>query len=460
MSPIYSMEDLEEDPVLEVVEQVACVEPEYLGDQQLQANSLIDEMSQTVSDYDTINHISDSLEKADDGVCVGGGNAVIAVVEHFSRKYALDTSKLSFEEYSTTHRKIQQTQLAVEGIREIAGKIFEKIKAFIRKIINFFKELFERKKERDAKFKEEMGTLKRRVDHVREVEKDPKAVVKQAAKDVSKPEHQDASVIPKPRAGYLTSTLVANALIHKGKFPKPEEMPHLVSEHLMLMIQSMREFFNGESETIKFTEEAMIQMAVSNEKYTQYLGKAFEGVFGLPVSMPVSADQTRFGPLTKGMVLHEHTLVFGGKSIFRTAMQDECSPKISDFHFTIASSTGATPYVDRAEIPALSTDLIENIIKYYDHDHKTFIDSNVKFHNESIKNLQHLEKEIIDLSENAKGNAGKRSMVRDIQDLLVFINRMVSTRDVGLIDYEYKIWSAVNVYCQASLSENLRTARQ
>lgn len=127
--------------------------------------------------------------------------------------------------------------------------------------------------------------------------------------------------------------------------PPPDEMVRLYEKHTAVMYSVYELVGESQLKLLKQIKAAVRAIDSQGSEFQNAVNEAFKIVSSTPAQMARSRDQQRFGPIGEQVVVYETDLIFGNKSIFRTAHPDGQTLALGDVHFGVFSRTNA-PNVD------------------------------------------------------------------------------------------------------------------
>ena len=385
----------------------------------------------TVETVDTLDTIATKLECVEGGVETGVGTALTTAIEHMLARHQDTSPKIAFEEYSTRRAKLNQTTVAIEGIRDTIKRLWEKLVKMVQSILDWFKRVFNmqslRWKALTAK-NERLGTI------IKEAKNNPEKA-------------------NKPETGKLSNTRVARTLCEGTRVASGEAFAQSFHGHNKMMGELHKMLGDHNAEALKFANKAIEYIYKKKEVFEEALTAGLSTVVYNPVHMQRCSDQKRFVDIGSDVVVFELPLVFGNKSFFKTGLVDTGSLKASELHAVVLSSTHAVPAGSVSEeLDPLPAHVFAEIHEQYKEHGNTVLKSE-KARQDELRGLyQSLEAKLTSVmkrpgNEPYVGGNGKR-----IGNLLSMCHRLITADQISLVDYDQSVQNAALDYAIMSAS--------
>lgn len=391
----------------------------------------VEEIAETVGALDSI---ASKLEAAPEGLEPSHGNALAAAVESLCLSAGIER-KFAFEEYSTQRGKQRQTQIVLEGIRETIDQLIKKIVAMVQKFFQWLKQVLTFRKAQTQ-------AVRARCEKAQHVVAEVKAKKQAVPEATLKSEVNKNLPIHKPH--------IFRVLKKGTRGVEPTKLLDDLKHHNKMMLDAFHVFGENNAAVALSTDRAL--GAINNDEFQRYLMEALTDAASLPVQMPKSSDQNRFGELSPGVAVYEEELLFGEKSIFRTAASGAGDLMVSDIHFAVMSSTKSKNVQSNGEgLPSLSATLIEEIIRTQrDHVEHVLVPALVK-NEEMLEEIKRIETHLTALRNRGDdADRKKAGRIGLLMQLLAMLQRLIGTTDVGLANYDKSVQTAVSEYAVAS----------
>lgn len=399
--------------------------------------AVIDQINRVEEVADTVcalDNIAAKLEASLEGVEPAQGNTLMAAVESLFLNAGV-VRKFAFEEYSTQRGKQRQTQLVLEGIRETIGELIKKIVAMVQKFFQWLKQVLTFRKAQTQ-------AVRARCEKAQHVVAEAKANKAPVPEATLKSEVNKDLPINKPHI-FRVLKKGTHGVDHTKLL---DDLKH----HNKMMLDAYHVFGENNTAVALSTDRAL--GSINNDDFQRYLMEALTDAASLPVEMPKSSDQNRFGELSPGVAVYEEELVFGEKSIFRTAASGSGDLMVGDIHFAVMSSTKSKNIQSNGHgLPALPAHEIEEILRTQrDHVEHVLVPSLVK-NEEMLEEIKRIENHLTVLRNRGDDTDRKKAgRIGLLMQLLAMLQRLIGTTDVGLANYDKAVQSAVSDYAVAS----------
>lgn len=242
-----------------------------------EGDALTHEFEVALDREEKVSNIADVIENTPEGLEPATGETIEIVVEEMLCRMDIERKKMSFEEYSTKRTKLRQTQVAVEGLREVGLAIWNKLIELIKRIYAWFK------RASVATVMREHGIQKR--------EEAVKAKLKKIVEEASSVE------TPPQAATTFTNPSLQRVLRVGTVVPAPKELVRLLAKHNEALKQDYDVFGKRIDEFNKLVLEAFNSVDSDETKFQDNYNKALAVASTLPAGMRKSVDQNRFGPI-------------------------------------------------------------------------------------------------------------------------------------------------------------------
>lgn len=395
----------------------------------------INKLEDTAETVGVLDGLADRLEKNERGLEPGEGAALSAALEHLCNTVG-SPRKFVFREYSTDRGRLQQCKVAVEGIRETVSELVKKIVQMVQKLFQWLKQVLSfRKAQTQA-----LRTRCERAQHIHSEAKATKQPVAVATlktdvnKDLPIKRPHIYRVLKRGSHGVQYGTLIQD-----------------LKRHNKIMLDAYHAF--GENNTAVALSVDRSLGAINNDEFQRYLMEALTDAASLPVAMPKSHDQNRFGELSPGVSVFEEELVFGEKSVFRTAGNGSGDLMIRDIHFAVVSSTNSKNHqADPNGLPSLDANTIDELMRIQrEHVEQVLVPALVK-NEEMLEEVNRIEHHLTTLRNRGDDiDRRKASRITILMQLLAMLQRLIGTADVGLANYDKAVQTAVTDYAVESI---------
>ena len=378
-----------------------------------------------------VDEIATQMDSVEGGMEPAAGQAVAVAIEHFCRKHNAIEKKIAFEEYSTRRNKEQQAVVALEGIRDTLRRIWQKILAMLKAIIGWFKEVFNRQRLRRAALDNKHQRLGEKI-----------KTVKAAAVT------QDREP---PKPGKLRAPNVVRVLNVRGSVPEGIKLVQMAYDHNQKLQHAYKAFGESEERVLVSIEKAVSRIYKEGQAFRDALNSGFQEIVSLPITMPRSRDQHRFGELSKGMIVFESPLVFGNRSIFRTGLEAESTMGPADVHCGVFSSSDAPSATSfDTDIDKLKPEEVDIIYELYKEHGNKFAKVQEERRHNAIKKLETLESQMHSIERNPGNQPFVTNRGRQIHQLIAMTKKLMSSDDVSIVVYDQAVQNALLDYAIAS----------
>ena len=385
-----------------------------------------DELTDTTDAIVSLDAVAQRMEESEQGFQTAGGQAVAVAVEGLLSRVKMKAN-ICFEEYSTQRKRLSQHQIAIEGIRDVLSKLWEKIKEIVMRIINWFKGLFDRRNARVASLKAKMDTLGDKIEQKKSSPKKEEPVV---ASDI---DHN-----------FINSTHLFRFISINGVVPEYEKFMSLYAEHTK-QVETLYLHLGAQiDKVIAGANGAMKTVYKKGQGFSDYVDSTYSNAYGLPFQMPKSRDQERFGQLSPGVTVYEMPLVFGEKAFFRTGLYDSKHIYPKDLHCGVMSKTGAHPYPTNARVRKLTQDEVGRLHDVAKDHYNHFIKKQQDRYHEVKQNLEEIEHSLKSI-QSRKDTESDRILTgrcRRINDIIVTVSRLLPACDSALFQYDLDVYDA------------------
>lgn len=387
--------------------------------------------SDTVDTVGTLDTIATKLESVEGGVETEVGTALTTAIEHMLARHPDASPKIAFEEYSTRRAKLNQTTLAIEGIRDTLKRLWQRLIEMIRSIVNWFKRVFNMQALRWKAIQAQNERLGEKI-------KEAKASGVVNKIDAVKP-------------GFIRFANAARTLCVGTAVPTGISFAQHVHDHNAVMTDLHKLFGDNNAAALKYTETAIEKIYSKQAAFETALTSGFSEVVYCPAVMKHSSDQKRFGPLSDGVIVFELPLIFGNKSLFRTAIEHTASLNPGDLHTKVLSSTHApSPTSISDEVEKMDPDVRETVYTLY----KDYGNKVLRFEKERHDQINSLYRSLQAKLEGILKRPGNEPFVsgrgKSVGQLLAMCHHLIDSDLVGLVSYDQTVQSAIQRYAIAS----------
>lgn len=390
-----------------------------------EGDALTHEFEVALDREEKVSNIADVIENTPEGLEPATGETIEIVVEEMLCRMDIERKKMSFEEYSTKRTKLRQTQVAVEGLREVGLAIWNKLIELIKRIYAWFK------RANVATVMREHGIQKR--------EEAVKAKLKKIVEEASSVE------TPPQAATTFTNPSLQRVLRVGTVVPAPKELVRLLAKHNEALKQDYDVFGKRIDEFNKLVLEAFNSVDSDETKFQDNYNKALAVASTLPAGMRKSVDQNRFGPIGRNCVVHEEPMVFSAKALFVTASDDGKPLDPDDVHFGIISSTGARDMGREQPLQRLPVSVALEL--------QELTETHAKIRRGQVQRRKNAEHALDSIESKAERiardrNSDKRTQGRGraLMQLVMVGNRLLTTLDLSLNSYDASVHESILTY--------------
>ena len=257
-------------------------------------------ISEALGSVKTLDGVVDALESPEGGASLNehAGKALMIAVEALCRiKLASEKPVLpTFEEFSTNKQRKLTAELALEGIKEWAIRVWDLIVNAISKAVDWFKKVFNFQKIKNDSLNEKAEII----------EKEIKSASGVKASEVTKEDK-------------VTYQRDFWAISMGGKVPDAVILLKKMQEHFTIINQFEHNFEKTEKTVIAKLSAAIKAIHIEGSAYNEYLDDARSAILSNNLGGRAN-NQNALGVLDDGFELYESKMVFGSKSMYRTGI--------------------------------------------------------------------------------------------------------------------------------------------